>query len=70
MQNELLSQHMTQDFPFAVEYIRLWKRYVNNGQIVYTVATHNNCIQGNFDDFEGALSLYNKIVEIHEKSKQ
>ena len=63
---EVIRQVRTQGFPLAVQYTRLMKRSVYNKQAqlvpVYSVATANNCIQGNYDTLAAADAHYSRLA--------
>lgn len=58
---KLIKQVRTQDFPYTVEYTRLWERQID-GRTVFTVATQNNCIQGNFANYAEAVKLFDLLA--------
>lgn len=70
MNNEVIVEYKTQGFPYADEYIRIVRRYVQAGRdtrVTFTVATKNNCIQGNSSTLYGAMAHYQWLIEQHLK---
>jgi hypothetical protein len=62
-QNQIIKQVLTQDFPYRIEYTRLYKRHIEGKGTIYTVVIQNNVIQKNFVSLEEASKYYASITK-------